>query len=412
MKIAIITDHVPTQYAHSINTMKHAQGFYSLGHEVEILCVQRYIELKNRAKIRDIHDYYDISHKIKIKRFTDKSPLFFRDLRRSLKDYPYTATNKLRKIFPRSEDILDPERKISEYCKKNDFDLAYCRRTENILRYNISNKIPTIFESHDYKKKVSSDLEQVFKLRKSDYFKGIVTIHEILKKNFIKLGIPEDKILVLEDAVDLEKFDKVRYNKLKLRQRLGLPLNKKIVMYCGSLQKGKAIGTILTTASKFHNGTLFYIVGGSAKNKKYWQKIAKKKHIKNIEFLGFKNSGLIPIYLKSADILFMPYDLNEKNTVMDYNTTSPLKLFEYMASKNPIISSKIPTIEKIVRHKEEALLSEPGNINEIVEFIKILLEDEDLAKKLVTNAYDKVKNHSYTKRCKIILEKLSDYPKK
>ena len=403
MKIAVITDHVPTQYAHSINTMKHAQGFFSLGHNVEILCVQRYGELKNKLKIRDIHNYYDISHKIKIKYFIDKSPLFFRDLRRCLKDYPYAATNKLRKILPRTEDILDPERKISEYCKKNDFDLAYCRRTENILRYNISNKIPTIFESHDYKKKISSDLELVFKLCKNEYFKRIVTIHEMLKKNFMKLGIPEDKILVLEDAVDLEKFDRVRYNKLKIRQILGLPLNKKIVMYCGSLQKGKAIETILTTASKFHNGTLFFIVGGSIKNKKYWQKRAKKKHIKNIEFLGFQNNNIIPMYLKSADILFMPYDLNEENNIMDYNTTSPLKLFEYMASKNPIISSKISTIEKIVHHKEEALLSEPGTINEIVEFIKILLKDEDLAKKLVTNAYNKVKIYTYIKRCERFL---------
>ena len=141
MKIAVITDHVPTQYAHSINTMKHAQGFYSLGHKVEVLCTQRYIELKNRFKIKDIHEYYDISHKIKIKCFTDKSPLFFRDLRRCLKDYPYAATNKLRKILPRTEYILDPEKKISEYCKKNNFDLVYCRRTGNILQYNIVNKI-------------------------------------------------------------------------------------------------------------------------------------------------------------------------------------------------------------------------------------------------------------------------------
>ena len=122
-----------------------------------------------------------------------------------------------------------------------------------------------------------------------------------------------------------------------------------------------------------------------------------------MEFLGFKNNCIIPMYLKSADILFMPFDLNESNPVMDYNTTSPLKLFEYMAAKKPIVSTKIPTIEKIVNHKKEALLSEIGNLNEINDFIETLLKNETYATSLSNNAYNKVKNHTYTKRCEEIL---------
>ena len=233
MKIAVITDHVPTQYAHSINTMKHAQGFYSLGHEVEILCVQRYIELKNRFKIRDIHNFYDISHKIKIKYFIDKSPLFFRDLRRRLKDYPYTATNKLRKILPRTEDILDPEGKISEYCKKNSFDLAYCRRSTNTAYYNIINRIPIIIESHNYV--IPPELKKIFKLSKSKYFRGVVIISKLLKESHLKERIPKEKIVILEDAVDIDKFNLVIDNKRKIREKLKLQLNKNIVMNTGNL---------------------------------------------------------------------------------------------------------------------------------------------------------------------------------
>ncbi len=413
MKIAIITDHVPAKFAHSINIMKHAQGFFSLGNDVEVLIVQRYLELKNRLKIGDIHNFYGINRKIKIKFFTLKSPLFFRDYKdgRVLKDYPYAATYKLKKFLPRTEDILDAEKKISEYCKKNNFDLVYCRRTENILRYNIINKIPTIFESHSYKKAIPYDLELGFQLYRSEFFKGIVTIHEKIKKNFIELGLPEDKILVIEDAVDLDKFNRIKKKKSELRCKLGLPLDKKIVLYCGSLRAGKAIGTILKTAAISNHEILFYIIGGSNRNVKYWQKKAKQENIKNIKLLGFKENILIPNYLKSADILFMPYDLNEKNNVMDYYTTSPLKLFEYMAAKKPIISSKIPTIEKIVQHKKDVYLAKLGDINEIVDTIELLLKNEPLAKKLAKNAFNKVKNYTYTKRCEIILRKLVNYEK-
>ena len=52
----------------------------------------------------------------------------------------------------------------------------------------------------------------------------------------------------------------------------------------------------------------------------------------------------------------MPYNLNEKR-IFDLATTSPIKLFEFMASKRPIVSLQIPTIEKITRHKKEAYLA-------------------------------------------------------
>ena len=46
----------------------------------------------------------------------------------------------------------------------------------------------------------------------------------------------------------------------------------------------------------------------------------------------------------------MPYETNNNfNSVMDLETTSPIKLFEYMASKKPIITSNIKTIKKVLK---------------------------------------------------------------
>jgi len=91
---------------------------------------------------------------------------------------------------------------------------------------------------------------------------------------------------------------------------------------------------------------------------------------------------------------------------MDINTTSPSKLFEYMAAKKPIISSNIPTIKKVVQHKRDALSAKPGDIDEIVEFIELLLSSKDFAKILARNAYEKAKKHTYIKRCEEILRNL------
>jgi hypothetical protein len=72
MKIAVVaTKNIPSQWAHSINTMKHANGFYKLNNSVEILTGQHFSELKARIKFRDVHSFYDINNKIRIRFFND-----------------------------------------------------------------------------------------------------------------------------------------------------------------------------------------------------------------------------------------------------------------------------------------------------------------------------------------------------
>lgn len=399
MKIAVISGaHIPSYWAHSINVMKHAQGFYNLNHEVEIFSVLRFKELILKSKILDIHSFYDINRNIKLNFFKDFSPFFFKESNKILELF----VRYLNKFFPKLKGILDPEKKIILSCRMKNFDLVYCRTYDGAY-YSILNKLPTILETHTniIEKK---DLQKLFKLSKCKYFKGIITINEKLKKKYSKAGVSSDKILVLEDAVDLEKFDNVKDNKYELRHEIGLCSNKSIVLYSGSLKPGKGIGKILDTAKRFDNNIIFYIVGGQPMNVKYWKKIAKQKKLNNVIFLGYFINKFIPKYLKSADILFMPYDLNEKR-IFDLSTTSPLKLFEYMASKRPIVSLKISTIEKVVQDKKEALLAESDNANSYYALIQSLLKDKSLSKQLANNAYNRVKEFTYRNRCKKIIEK-------
>jgi len=401
MRIAVIaSQNIPSLWAHGINTVKHAQGFKDLNHSVEILIVVRLPEMKMRRVLGDFHELYDINKDIKVRYFVDHSIFFFEKMR-----ILGIIINHIFKFFPRLRYLQDPEKKISKYCKKEKVDLAYCR-TYRGAYYCILNKIPTVLETHTpFIKK--PDLQKLFKLSKNEYFRGIITIHELLKESYIEAGVPPRKILVLEDAVDLSKFDIIKEEKAFLRKMLKIPSNKKIITYCGSLKPGKGINQIFRTAKNFDNSYLFCIVGGEKRSIRYWKRIVRKNKINNIKFTGFVKNKLVPYYLKSSDILLMLYDLEEKSPLIDINTTSPIKLFEYMASKRPIVCTKLPTIEKIVQHKQEALLSEWDDIDDVVKNVQLLLENKQLANKISQNAYEKVQNYTYTKRCKKILEQLA-----
>ena len=59
MKIAIASNgHIPSQWAHSINTVKHANAFLKLGHEIELLSVKRFEEDQLLKKNLNIYNWY------------------------------------------------------------------------------------------------------------------------------------------------------------------------------------------------------------------------------------------------------------------------------------------------------------------------------------------------------------------
>ena len=153
-----------------------------------------------KQKIKDIHRFYGISENLKISNFKD-NPLFYLE---ELKPFNYILWFLKKITRNRIRYISDPEKRISEYCWKNSVDVCYCRSYRTVY-YNIRNEIPTIMESHT-PNITHPDLQRVIKQSHFKYFKGLVTTSDILKENFINAGVPEDKILTLQDGVDVESF--------------------------------------------------------------------------------------------------------------------------------------------------------------------------------------------------------------
>ena len=401
MKIAVATGgHIPSFRAHSIAVMKMAKGFHRLGHDIEVLTVRRFMEDSLRRWIKDLHEFYGVSNKIRITFFRDNL-FYFEDL---------SPINYISRLLDKATNrrirmMMDPERKMSEYCRDHGFDLCYYRGYGRTAYYNIvENKVPTIMESH-IRNIVNPDLKRVIRVSRSEYFKGLVTISKVLKHTFVKAGVPEEKILVLDSGVDLELFEHLP-GKMGARKMLNLPLGRKIVVYAGSLFPEKGIKYILLAAEQLRDA-VFILVGGEAKHVQYWTRYARMRGIENVRFVGFVSNSLIPIYLVAADALIMPYGRGPAR-IMDIESTSPLKLFEYMAAKKPIISSNIPAIRRIIQHGVNGLLAEPGDVKQLTEYVRGVLEDEEFARRLGERAYERVRAYDWRERCRKILERFWD----
>ena len=180
-------------------------------------------------------------------------------------------------------------------------------------------------------------------LSKIDRFR-LVSISQALSDYYgAQYAIPDDRRLVAHDGVFPEDYTELRnVPKKELRKGLGLPEEKIVIVHTGSLYKGGA--ELFGTLVDGRKDVIFVQVGGSPAECENWTQHYAQRGICNIDFISHKAVDIVRKYQVSADLLF--YVTTNKNPI--YWCTSPLKLFEYMASGTPILGSNIGSVSEII----------------------------------------------------------------
>jgi glycosyltransferase involved in cell wall biosynthesis len=81
---------------------------------------------------------------------------------------------------------------------------------------------------------------------------------------------------------------------------------------------------------------------------------------------------------------------------------SPLKMFEYMASQRPVISSDLPSVRDVFNEKN-CVFCRPDDPADLAKKIAMILAKPDLAEKISQQAYQDVKFYTWEKRAAKII---------
>lgn len=213
-------------------------------------------------------------------------------------------------------------------------------------------------------------------------------------------GIVPAPIRVIRNGVDAEKFQ-IDTTKDEARKKLGLPEGKTIIVYTGAFYAWKGVPFVLRAwKERFgdRDDTLLLLVGGDETHLLKEGALADLRSSRNVLLVPHVASLLVPTYLRASDMLLLP---NMPLTTESSRYTSPIKLFEYMASGRPVIASDLPSVREVLSG-ETGLLIEPGNTDSLASAIETLVRDRALGERLSHHARAEVRKYSWDTRAEAL----------
>lgn len=226
-------------------------------------------------------------------------------------------------------------------------------------------------------------------------------LKEIDKKN-------DDKVNVLYNGINLSKFDRKKYDPVKIRKRYNISNSSKIVMFSGRLVREKGVKELIEAFIKIpmqYDIKLLIVGGLSYSNNKEDCYIRELKELSKgyedrIIFTGFVNYDDIPQLYSIADIGIIPSLCNDA-----FNLTT----VEFMQNGVPVIVSGNGAMKELITCDSGIVIDENGDFIELLKsaIIRLLLDD-NLRKSMGENAKKYVAKFSKEIYC----DKFNNYLKR
>ncbi|MBD3359881.1 MAG: glycosyltransferase [Candidatus Buchananbacteria bacterium] len=246
--------------------------------------------------------------------------------------------------------------------------------------FNQLNQALNIFDTvdnwltHSSYKKYQTKLEKNYRIikQKSDL---IFTVSQNLKQQLFN---NQPNTYWLPNGVDLNFFQSINEKHYLLEN-----IPKPIIGFLGILQDRIDLDILLYLAK--NNPDKSIVLAGPV-----WPSFSKNKlqRFKNVYFLGPINHWEIPQLYNGFDVGIIPYKTNDFVKSID-----PMKFYEYLAARLPIVTTNVSGIEKFADYINVA--KTPEQFNDFVN--QAIIADK------LNSIYEILKNHTWQKRIEQML---------
>ena len=214
-------------------------------------------------------------------------------------------------------------------------------------------------------------------LRQAD---AVIVNSDFTRTVYLRLGIPQDKIVKITPAVDADFF-KPGIDAGDLIQRYNLK-NKRVILTVARLSQRKGHDLVITAVSKLKEKIpdIVYLIVGSGPDEKRLKKLAQDYAVKDkVIFCGAARDEDLPKFYNTCDVYVMP---NRQVKGIDTLEGFGLSFIEASASAKPVIAGRSGGSCEAVRDGKTGFLVDPLNGTELAERISLLLTDRQTAREM------------------------------
>jgi glycosyltransferase involved in cell wall biosynthesis len=341
--------YVPSRRASSVQVMNMCAALARHGHDVTLVCKR---SEEAAARGIDDHAFYGV-------------PKTFR-------------VDKVARPLVRGGGLLYMAGMASRVLRARDYDIVYCRDLVGAL-LAAERGLPVVFEAHSMP---GTPFQQRGwrRLLSRPSLRGLVVISEALRRDAEAAGYApaHAPVVVAHDAAEVKAAPP------RSERRGGRPGRR--IGYVGSLYPGRGVEMVADLARRLPD-VCFDIVGGAESDLARWRATAIPE---NLTLHGFQPPSRLAEFYRGFDVVLLPHPrhgITGATGATDISKwTSPMKMFEYMASGVPVVASDLPVLQEILRHEENALIAPAGDVEAWQRAVERLLADPSLAERLGTAA--------------------------
>ncbi|MFH1145129.1 MAG: glycosyltransferase [Candidatus Eisenbacteria bacterium] len=197
----------------------------------------------------------------------------------------------------------------------------------------------------------------------------IAVSQEVRRRLIDELGAHPGKIIHMPCGADTVRFRP--REKAPLRERLGIPVDVKVVLFVGRLSRAKGVDLLQATARELPEAQFYFLGEGGLR----WQ-------ADNCHFVGPLPHAEIPDWMSAADLFVLP-SLSEG---------TPVAVLEALATETPVVCSRVGACPELIAEGETGMLVAPGDAAGLTAAVRIALFEARFApargREMVRKNYD------------------------
>jgi len=276
-----------------------------------------------------------------------------------------------------------------------DYDIIHLHSWRNfqdiiVNYYGKKNKIPYVLQAHGSLPKMASKqglkrlYDKAFGCRLLNDASMVIAFNSMEAKQCQSLGVPESKISVVPNGIDLTKFTHLPHSGF-FRKKFCISEGKKIILYLGRINKTKGIDFLITAYAAMikasnHNNTILVVAGPDDGHLNSLKLLARTLDLTRKEILF---TGLLTEHEKMCALV--------DSAIVVY--PSPFEPFglvslEAAASYKPVIVSSNTPMATTIKEGGFGFSVPYGNINELSESIDKLIDNDQLLQDMGRKGHD------------------------